>query len=94
MSQLRKSASFRSRIPVRRQKRSSSPNFELTSNFDPHFSLRSTHHHHYRSKSGNGRRRYERKFSSSSYSSSDESNESEVPLQVILDNQIYTLNIK
>lgn len=92
MSQLRKSASFRSRIPVRRQKRSSSPNFELTSNFDQHFSLRSTHH--YRSKSGNGRRRYERKFSSSSYSSSDESNESEVPLQVILDNQIYTLNIK
>lgn len=104
MSQLRKSASFRSRIPIRnkdKHRRSSPPlntTIEATLFLDhPH-----KHHHHrhreqaHRSKSGNNilvKRRYDRQHysSSSSYSSSDESNE-EVPLQVILEERWINVN--
>lgn len=81
MSQLRKSASFRSRIPVRRtrvpQRRCSSPQPTSSSN------SRNTRH-----SSKNTQLWYDRRYSSSSYSSSDESDESEAPLQVININQI------
>lgn len=95
MSQLRKSASFRSRIPIRNKDKHRSSSPIETALFLDH---PPKHHHNHRrqqahrSKSGNNilvKRRYDRQHqrysSSSSYSSSDESNESEVPLQVILD---------
>lgn len=99
MSQLKKSASFRSRIPIRNKDkhRSSSPPLSNTIEAALFLDQPQKHHHRarqqaHRSKSGNNilaKRRYDRQHqrysSSSSYSSSDESNESEVPLQVILD---------
>lgn len=98
MSQLRKSASFRSRIPIRNKDkhRGSSPPLTSTIEFLDHPHKYHQHQHRrrqqaHRSKSGNNilvKRRYDRQqhySSSSSYSSSDESNESEVPLQVILE---------
>ena len=73
MSQLRKSASFRSRIPVRRtrvpHRRCSSP--EPTSSYTKP-----------RQNNKNNHLWYDRRYSSSSYSSSDESHESEEPFQV------------
>lgn len=71
MSQLRKSASFRSRIPVRArvpQRRCSSP--------QPVSSSKS------RQNKKNSKVFYDRYFSSSSFSSSDESHDSDEPLKV------------
>lgn len=71
MSQLRKSASFRSRIPVRArlpQRRCSSP--------QPFSSSKS------RPNKKNSKFFYDRYYSSSSFSSSDESHDSEEPLKV------------
>lgn len=74
MSQLRKSASFRSRIPVRArvpQRRCSSP--------QPVSSSKS------RQNKKNSRFFYDRYYSSSSFSSSDESHDSDEPLKVKYD---------
>lgn len=82
MSQLRKSASFRSRIPVRRtrvpHRRCSSP--EPTSSYTKP-----------RQSSKHNNLWYDRRYSSSSYSSSDESHESEEPFQVNLYQKKRTL---
>ena len=76
MSQLRKSASFRSRIPVRKtkvpQRRCSSP--------QPTSSYSDSRQNSRQNKTNN--LWYDRRYSSSSFSSSDESDESEAPLQV------------
>ncbi|XP_058464840.1 uncharacterized protein LOC131438680 [Malaya genurostris] len=91
MSALRKSASFRSRIPVRRSRITSrrcvSPQPSMST-------VTSTGSIYCGSEYGPGdgaadvgpgsRQWYERRYSSSSYSSSDESHESEVPLKRLL----------
>lgn len=77
MSSIKKSASFRSRIPVRRprlpQRRCSSP--------QPTTSTTSFRNKLNRNQNNNPLW-YDKRYSSSSYSSSDESHESEAPLQV------------
>ncbi|XP_058812360.1 uncharacterized protein LOC131676943 [Topomyia yanbarensis] len=91
MSALRKSASFRSRIPVRRSRVSTrrcvSPQPSMST-------VTSTGSIYCGSEYGPaegtdagpnaGRQWYERRYSSTSYSSSDESHESEVPLKLLL----------
>ncbi|KAG5672124.1 hypothetical protein PVAND_002279 [Polypedilum vanderplanki] len=78
MSQIKKSASFRSRIPVRKQRlqqrRCSSPHLITSSSAS-------------RLKSNNKANQkifFDRFYSSSSFSSSDESNDQEEPLQMLL----------
>lgn len=76
MSQIKKSASFRSRIPVKKtrlnQRRCSSPHLITTSLVSRLKNDNKT----------NQRLFYDRYYSSSSFSSSDESNDQEESLQV------------
>lgn len=92
--QLRKSASFRSRIPVRRnrlsQRRFCSPPPMKSTNFLQSTSIQKTNNKHNNSNNSHPKRNLRnhsldssrKRYSSSSFSSSDESCESEAPHRV------------
>ncbi|XP_055525587.1 uncharacterized protein LOC129718641 [Wyeomyia smithii] len=88
MSALRKSASFRSRIPVRRNRPSNrrcvSPQPSVSTVTSTGSIYCGSEYGTPADGSGTDRNWYQRRYSSSSYSSSDESHESEIPLKRLL----------
>ncbi|XP_053698530.1 uncharacterized protein LOC128745481 [Sabethes cyaneus] len=94
MSALRKSASFRSRIPVRRTRTSSrrcvSPQPSVSTVTSTGSIYCASEYSTPGDIVGTDRHWYQRRYSSSSYSSSDESHESEVPLKRLLQHPVPT----